>query len=316
MSAEITTIIPTYRRPRLLQRALRSVLDQTFRDFHVCVYDNASEDDTEALVRATAAGDTRVEYFRHPENIGGARNFLFGMQRVTTPYFSFLSDDDVLLSHFFETALAGFEQCPQALMVAASTVEVTSEGDVRYVPLARWSREGVFYPPAGAFAMLDNKHPTWTTVLFRRESIEKVGLLDLSVGATSDLDFELRIAARFPIVVSFRPCGAYVSHPQAGSSGETGAVVPGFERLRANIASDERIPGPARRRLNALLARQVQRKLLEIWVKGLVRGDDWAALEAAQMMRDRYGPRAGGAMLALAWSACTRLPCARAIALG
>lgn len=42
----ITAVIPTYRRPRLLRRAIKSVLAQTYPHFQVCVYDNASGDET------------------------------------------------------------------------------------------------------------------------------------------------------------------------------------------------------------------------------------------------------------------------------
>jgi len=311
VSATITTVIPTYRRPTLLRRALKSVMRQTYRDFRVCIYDNDSGDDTEAVVSDAAAGDPRVAYFRHPRNIGGAANFLFGMRRIDTPFFSFLSDDDVLLPHFFEAALHGFERCPSALMSAASTVEVSASGAVRYVPLALWEREGTYDPPSGAFAMLDNRHPTWTTILFRREALDRVGYLDPDVGAPSDLDYELRVAARFPVVVSSRVCGAYVNHPDSGSVRETPAVVAGFDRMRRNFATDERIEASSRSRLAHRLHRQLRLKLVEIWVKSLVCGDDAAALDAATSMRDRYGPRAGGVLLTFAWRACTRMPVLR-----
>ena len=63
----ITTIIPTYRRPKLLQRAIRSVLNQTYPHFQVCIYDNASGDDTAAVVAEIAKGDPRVKYHCHPK---------------------------------------------------------------------------------------------------------------------------------------------------------------------------------------------------------------------------------------------------------
>ena len=298
MSAAITTIIPTFRRPRLVARAIRSVLRQTFGDFAVCVYDNASDDDTEASVRAASAGDRRVEYFRHAKNIGGAANFRFGMQRVQTPYFSFLSDDDVLLPDFFATALDGFSQERRAMMSAASTIEVTAQGEPRYAPLARWPRDGVYPPPDGAFRMLGNRHPTWTTVLFRREAIDAIGLLDLAVGAPSDLDFELRIALRFPIVVSRRACGAYVSHAGSGSSVETADIASGFEAIARNVESDDAVAPLVRDRMAAALRRQLRAKLFEIWGKAVVRGDDAAADAAALALRDRFGSRFAGAALA------------------
>jgi hypothetical protein len=284
---------------------------QTYSDFRVCVYDNASGDETQAVVSEAAAGDPRVVYYRHAENIGGAGNFLFGMKRIDTPYFSFLSDDDVVLPHFFESAMAGFERCPAALMSAASTVEVSADGALRYVPLALWEREGAYDPPAGAFAMLDNRHPTWTAILFRREALERVGFLDPDVGPPSDLDYELRVAVRFPIVVSFRPCGAYVSHPESGSVRETASVADGFARMCANLESDGRIDAATRARLTGRLRRQLRLKLIEIWVKSLVRADDAAALEAATSMRDRHGPRLLGMLLVLGWYACTRVAPAR-----
>jgi GT2 family glycosyltransferase len=313
VSATITTVIPTFRRPALLRRALRSVMRQTYTDFRVCVYDNASGDNTQAVVSETAAGDPRVSYFRHPENIGGAANFLFGMRRIETPYFSFLSDDDVVLPHFFESAMNAFGRCPAALMSAASTVEVSASGELRYAPLSLWEREGEYDPPAGAFAMLDNRHPTWTTIVFRAEALERVGFLDLAVGPPSDLDYELRLAVRFPIVVSFRACGAYVSHPESGSVRETASIADGFARMRANIEGDERIDAATRRRLGSRLNRQLRFKLLEIWVKSLVRGDDADALEAATSMRDRYGPRVAGSLLVFGWHACTRVSAARSL---
>ena len=312
MSAAITTIIPTYGRAGLLRRALRSVLRQTFGDFRVCVYDNASPDDTAAVVATTAAGDPRVVYYRHERNIGGGPNFLFGMRRVDTPFFSFLSDDDVLLPRFFETALQGFTRHPSALLSAASTVEVDAAGSVRYQPLALWRREGLYDPPSGAFAMLDNRHPTWTTILFRREALDQVGYLDLDVGGPSDLDYELRVAARFPIAVAFAPCGAYVSHAAAGSFRETVAVADGFERMRSNVAADERIDAPVRRMLARRLERQLRMKLLEIWGKSLVRGDDADAVAAATAMRARYGPKIGGMLLQWGARVCARVPAARA----
>jgi glycosyltransferase involved in cell wall biosynthesis len=305
VSATITTIVPTYKRPQLLRRALRSVLGQTYGDFRICVYDNASDDETGDVAREVAAGDTRVSYFRHPANIGGAANFRFGMSRVDTPYFSFLSDDDVLLPDFFETAVAGFAQAPGALMSAASTIEVDERGAPRFEPLALWTDEGLFEPPSGAFAMLDNRHPTWTTVLFRREAIDRVGLLDLEVGAPSDLDFELHLAACAPIVVSKRVCGAYVRHAAAHAMGETAAVAAGFARICEKLAEDPRIEPAARDRLVARVRRQLRWKLVEICVKGLVRGDDIVARDAALAMRDRYGPRAAGAVLLALWQMCT-----------
>ena len=70
----ITTIIPTYQRPKLLRRAIKSGLNQNYPHFQVCVYDNASGDETETVVREFTAKDSRIQYFRQEKNRGGAFN--------------------------------------------------------------------------------------------------------------------------------------------------------------------------------------------------------------------------------------------------
>src|ERR1035437_6506077 len=94
----ITTIIPTFRRPLLLRRAIISVLSQTLCDLRVCVYDNASNDETETTVRSLQSIDSRIDYYRHPLDIGAINHFNFGLGKVESKYFSFLSDDDFLLT--------------------------------------------------------------------------------------------------------------------------------------------------------------------------------------------------------------------------
>ena len=78
----ITTIIPTFRRPELLRRAVTSALAQEGVSLQVCVYDNASSDSTGIVVAELAKKDPRVKYFCHQKNIGGMANFQFGLKNA------------------------------------------------------------------------------------------------------------------------------------------------------------------------------------------------------------------------------------------
>ncbi len=308
MAPTVTTIIPTYRRPALLRRAVRSALAQTYQQIRVRVFDNASGDETQAVATELAAGDPRVAYHRHPANIGLMENFLFGMRAVDTQLFSFLSDDDVLFPGFYETAVAALAANPAAMFFAGSALEFSEAGDVLYAPLAYWPREGVFDPPEGALRMLGNRHPTWTGIVFRREVIDRVGVLDREAGSVADLDYCMRAAARFPMIVSFAPCAAYVSHPGSSSAAETIALVPGFEKMIRNLAGDERIAARSRSELRRRLEAQVRGKLSEISVKSLVRGDAQGSRAAALLLRDQYHGRAVGSALLALRAACLTLP--------
>ncbi len=207
----ITTILPTYQRPLLLKRAIRSVQNQTFSNFKLCVYDNASNDDTEKVVRSLAEKDSRIEYYRHPQNIGSVGNYLFASKRIQTPFFSMFADDDVLLPEFYETAYTSLKENPEAGFFVGLTVTCTEDGRVVKVPLENWPHEGLYYPDE-SFIRIQSNLPIWTGILFRREVLEKIGPLDSIVNSTIDLDFLTHASAHFPLILSKKKCAIFLSH--------------------------------------------------------------------------------------------------------
>jgi glycosyltransferase involved in cell wall biosynthesis len=298
VSPTVTTIIPTFRRPQLLRRAIESALAQTYRDVAVRVYDNASGDETAAVVADITARDPRVTYECRSENIGAAANFNAAMKGVTTPFFSFLSDDDVLLPAFYATALDWFEREPKAMMFAGSTLEFDASGALRNVTLNAWPREGLYAPPESVLRMLDNRYPTWTSVLFRREAVERVGSLDEDVPFAMDLDYELRIAARYPVLISFQPCAAWFVHADSIYGNESASIAASFSRIIDKFERDPAIEPSVRSRVVSNLRAQLPAKLFEVSVKAQVRRDATGSREAARMLGDQFGHKAlAGALL-------------------
>ena len=95
----VTIAIPTFNRAgSYLPRALASACHQTYGNLDILVADNASSDCTEDVVRAV--GDRRVRYYRHPENIGSARNMNFCIDSSRGEYTLLLNDDDVIDESF------------------------------------------------------------------------------------------------------------------------------------------------------------------------------------------------------------------------
>ena len=154
----ITTIIPTYRRPDMLRRAIKSVLNQTYRNLQVCVYDDASGDETASVVAELQKEDSRVKYFCHPKNIGGDENYVYGMGHVDTPFFSFLADDDVLLPNFYQLAMDNFNKYPDAMLFAGTTIPMSNDGGILNRPFpSSWRRYGYYVEPTGMLEMLNGE---------------------------------------------------------------------------------------------------------------------------------------------------------------
>jgi glycosyltransferase involved in cell wall biosynthesis len=285
----ITTVIPTFRRPARLRCALQSVLSQTFPDFRVCVYDNASGDETAAVVKEFQARDSRVEYIGRPRNIGGFANFMDGAKRVTTPYFSFLSDDDVMLPRFFEVAIDGFRRHPEAGLSILATIRMSLRGFVFGAPILNWP-EGLLPAPDGMLAILRYGNPDLAGLLIRRDVWEEASGFDVKIEPPSDLDFELRVSGRFPIVVSKEPGGILLVH---GGSVTSQAcldwVWPALPRMASKLANDPRIPESARREASETITTWIKKLLLSRGLVGSISRGRWDdAGKAATLLAQEY----------------------------
>lgn len=105
---KISICIPTYNRANLLPYAVSSVLNQTYTDFELIICDDASSDNTPAIVAQW--DDARVRYIRHPENIKRSRNMRAGFEAAQGEYFIKFDDDDALTPTFLERAVAVLDQ--------------------------------------------------------------------------------------------------------------------------------------------------------------------------------------------------------------
>lgn len=104
--------LPTYRRPERLRRTLKSVQAQTYPALDIFVADDASPDNTPDVVAEAQAKDARIRYHRHAANIGAVRNFAYVLDQCTSPYFMWMSDDDLLAPRFVERLMAELERDP------------------------------------------------------------------------------------------------------------------------------------------------------------------------------------------------------------
>ena len=209
-SPQITTIIPTYRRPRMLKRAIQSVLNQSYENIKICIYDNASGDETASIVSALAQTDSRIIYQCHSQNIGMAKNFNCGFSHVNTPFFSLLCDDDLLLPDFYASAIQGFNHYSEA-MFAGGTVLGFLEETQDIIDIPRLVYEGLLSPPNGLIQCILGHHPLVTGVLYRKEVIENIGLWEEDV-ITADIHFQMRATAKYPHLISKQPYAVVTTH--------------------------------------------------------------------------------------------------------
>jgi glycosyltransferase involved in cell wall biosynthesis len=218
----VTTVIPAFQEPILLKKAVESVLNQTYPHFILYVCDDGADEATYELMQYFLKLDSRVQYYRHPERLGLIKNYQYGFSKVETPYFSFLSHDDWLLPHFYETALRDLTDFPGAAFSVCASRIVNSSGEHLFDSLVNWSTKGLFEPPLGFFEILSPsfKPPIPTCILFNYELTREINFdWNENIQLLWDPAFLMQIAERFPFFVNDTICGFYLADDQGYSSG-------------------------------------------------------------------------------------------------
>jgi len=95
----LTIAIPTYNRATCLRELLSGLTDQLKNESRVelIISDNASPDETPAVVKDFVARGLQVRYIRNATNIGPDANFLQCFEQAQGKYVWLFSDDDLLL---------------------------------------------------------------------------------------------------------------------------------------------------------------------------------------------------------------------------
>ncbi len=111
---EISIIIPTYNRENVVERAIKSVVKQTFSNFEIIIVDDCSIDRTEHIINKIKKIDTRVRSIRSKKNIGGAAARNLGVSASQGKYLAFLDDDDEALPEWLEKSVKKIATLPKS----------------------------------------------------------------------------------------------------------------------------------------------------------------------------------------------------------
>jgi glycosyltransferase involved in cell wall biosynthesis len=192
----VSVVIPTYQRPKLVERAVNSVLNQTYQNIEIIVVN----DDPETDLSHIKSMSDKVTLLNHEENKGACQARNTGIKQAEGDYIGLLDDDDEYLPEKIEKQIQQFEQLPKEYGMVYSGVEEVKNGETVNTKtrpgrkfLSR-KREGKVYQEL----LRGNMIPA-PTVLVKKECFDKVGLFDPEFESSQDLDMWLRIAQKHKI---------------------------------------------------------------------------------------------------------------------
>ena len=189
-----SVVMTTYNRPRLLQDAIASVLDQTFQDFEILVVNDGGPQVESSL--SWTGEDARITYVRQPNRgPSAARNAALKLARGR--YVVYLDDDDLMRREHLDTLRGQLAVTPDAVVyTSAEYVPEKLSGGLRvegkrYSP---YQHDGFDYNRL----QVSNYIPI-NTFCHARSLLDEVGMFDETLHALEDWDLLIRLSrvARF-----------------------------------------------------------------------------------------------------------------------
>lgn len=121
-------IIPTFNAEKFIERAVGSLMSQTYSDFEVVVVDDASCDSTVEILQKLVKKDQRVGYFVQEENSGTLATRARGVAEAKGEYILLLDQDDELKPETFEKIHKELDENPVDILHFGVEVVAESEG--------------------------------------------------------------------------------------------------------------------------------------------------------------------------------------------
>lgn len=184
----VSMVMPVHNGARWLSDAIASVLAQDYADFELILVDDASSDESPAIMADAAARDTRVRLVRLDTNIGLPAALNTGFAAARGELHSWTSDDNLLRPQMLRRLVETLDARPDADIVHADFTLIDENG-------AETGRSRV-----GPIDRLLFGNNIGACFLYRARVTEALGGYDVGLFGVEDYDFWLRAAQRFSFV--------------------------------------------------------------------------------------------------------------------
>jgi glycosyltransferase involved in cell wall biosynthesis len=196
----VSVIIPTYERSHILDRSIKSVLNQSYENLELIIVDDGSKDSILDLV--SEIKDSRMRSIRLPENKGAAAARNAGIKISNGDFIAFLDSDD--------------EWLPDKLQLSLDIFKNNDNGNIGLVYTNGWlvkeNQKNSYFENLNPsrFIYTDDERklnifptsivspgpPFW---MLPKKIVSRIGFFDERMRNWEDVDFFVRVANSYDI---------------------------------------------------------------------------------------------------------------------
>ena len=193
-SPTVSVIIPVYNRAATIDRAIQSVLAQTFENYEIIVVDDGSSDGTRQIVKGIK--DCRVKLIVHEHNKGASAARNTGMRAANGKYIAWLDSDDEWFRLKLEAQLDMLRTASDDIKACYTAYEwVERDRIVVYIPRTNDVQKLYLTCDLGP----------GTTLIFERAILDKIGFIDETLRQYEDAEWLLRYFSYYRLIGVDKP---------------------------------------------------------------------------------------------------------------
>lgn len=129
----ISVIVPIYNCDMYIEKCIKSIINQTYKNLQIILIDDGSEDKSGNICDNYAKVDSRIEVYHTKNNgVSAARNY--GLSKVKGEFVSFIDADDFLEREMYDKMIKKFENGIDMVVCNFSTIEESVKKELNFIP--------------------------------------------------------------------------------------------------------------------------------------------------------------------------------------
>ncbi len=176
---KISIVTPSYNQGRFLEVTIQSVLDQNYPDLEYIIIDGGSTDNSVDIIKKY---EKHLSYWISEKDDGQADAINKGIRRSTGEIIGWLNSDDTYVKGAFLKVIGAFKKNPDCIVVHGDRILIDADNHV-----VGWTALPPFNPQCYGFNVCSE------TAFWRRNAMDKIGLLNASLRFAMDLEFFSRL---------------------------------------------------------------------------------------------------------------------------